>query len=141
MNAMAPSGVCPGAMVYHGTKDGIQKASLTASFLANTGHMFCVVLRLSNLRLRVADTHEYAESKDDYPARTHEASDRLAVFLLPWREELASFSCGYKVEKKALVLEEVNGGANKWGCQLGHIKAAQMNGVGQHVFFGPLEFV
>ncbi|KAF5566049.1 hypothetical protein FPHYL_3962 [Fusarium phyllophilum] len=105
MNAMTPSGVCPGAMVYHGTKDGIQKASLTASFLANTGHMFCVALRLckcceigfdhtkrtANLRLRVADTHEYAETKDDYPARTHESSDRLAVFLLSWREEPTSF--------------------------------------------------
>ncbi|KAF5553512.1 hypothetical protein FNAPI_6744 [Fusarium napiforme] len=150
MNAMAPADVCPGAMVYLGTSDGIKKASITAKFLANTGHMCITILkcceidlrhakRTANLRLRVADTHEYAQPRNDSPPSPLELSDQLAVFLLPWRNEPEFAAGGFKVEKKALVLEEVNGGTNKWGWQLGHIKAAQMNGVGQHIFFGPLE--
>lgn len=151
MNAMVPSDVCPGAMVYHGTKEGIHKASLTASFLSDTQSVFInafnvsqrfeAVSRTANLRLRVADLHEHVQPRDSSSTAPLESSGPLAVFLLPFRKETEFASRGYKVEKKALVLEEEDGGANKWGCQLGHIKAAQMNGVGQHVFFGPLELV
>ncbi|KAF5247236.1 hypothetical protein FANTH_6493 [Fusarium anthophilum] len=149
MNAMAPCDICPGAMVYHGTKDGIYNAFLTVSFLSNASHVYLEIIDLSprsdissrtaNLRLRVADTHEYLEPRDYSSTYPLESSGPLVVFLLPYREEREATSRGYKVEKKALVLEAVNGGANRWGCQLGHIKAAQMNGKGQHVFFGPLE--
>ncbi|CVK96774.1 uncharacterized protein FMAN_11103 [Fusarium mangiferae] len=151
MNAMLPSDVCPGAIVYHGTKEGIYKAKLTASFLSdaqavyiqaiNVSQRFEAASRTANLRLRVADLHEHVRPRDNSSTSPLDSSGPLAVFLLPFRKETEFASCGYKVEKKALVLEEEGGGANKWGCQLGHIKAAQMNGVGQHVFFGPLESV
>lgn len=66
--------------------------------------------------------------------------DRWLVFLFPWRGVYPDpFTCDAEVVKKAIILEEVNGGTNKWGCQLGHIRAAQMNGVGQHVFFSDLD--
>lgn len=150
-NVMGPSDVCPGAMVYFGTKEGIRKAFRTASFLSNAQHVFPKVIRVSqdlkivshtaNLRLRVADINEYAQLSHDSPTCPLEPSGQLAVFLLPYRKESESASCGYKVEKKALVLEAVIGGASRGGYQLGHIKAAQMNGKGQHVFFGPLESI
>ncbi|KAF5660950.1 hypothetical protein FCIRC_11993 [Fusarium circinatum] len=149
MNAMAPCDICPGAMLYHGTKDGIYKACITVSFLSNAKYVCFKILdvsqrseissRTANLRLRVADTHEYDEPRDHSSTYPLDSSGPLAVFLLPYREEREATIRGYMVEKKALVLEAVDGGGNKWGNQLGLIKAAQMNGKGQHVFFGPLE--
>jgi len=152
MNAMTPSDVCPGAMIYCGTKEGISKACYMASFLANTKRISYAIVglcpcfktdphlgkRKGTLRLRVADTHDYVGLRNDKPMCFHGMTESSPVVILPWRDEIASVG-GYKVAKKALVLEEVNGGLLTWGHQLGHINAAQMNGVGQHVFFGPLE--
>ncbi|KAG9497484.1 hypothetical protein J7337_010345 [Fusarium musae] len=150
-NGIGPSDVCPGAMVYFGTKEGIRKAFLTASFLSNGQNVFLkvisvsqdlkIVSRTANLRLRVADINKYVQLSDVCPTYPLESSGQLAVLLLPYRKESESASCGYKVEKKVLVLEAAIGEASKGGYQLGHIKAAQMNGKGQHVFFGPLESI
>ncbi|KAF5716296.1 hypothetical protein FMUND_6445 [Fusarium mundagurra] len=153
MNAMTPSDVCPGAMIYYGTKEGIRNACLTASFLANTPQISYMIVRLclcfendphlgkrkGNLRLRVADTHDYAGLRDDISMCSHELTDQSPVFIFPWREQPAFLTGSYQVVKKALVLEEVNGGILTWGRLLGHIKTGQMNGGGQHVFFGPFE--
>ncbi|KAF5547732.1 hypothetical protein FMEXI_5058 [Fusarium mexicanum] len=157
MNAMTPSDVSPGAMIYHGSKDGIRKATLMAAFLANTQNVSYFIIDLClcfeidpylgkhrvSLRLRVADTdtHGYADLGNACSICSHELSDRCSVFLLPYREEPTFLAGAYKVAKKALVLEEVNGGILKWGRQLGHINTAQMNGVGQHVFIGHVEFL
>ncbi|PNP81480.1 hypothetical protein FNYG_05155 [Fusarium nygamai] len=126
MNVMAPSDVCPGAMVYHGTKEGIEKASLIASFLANTQQVAVIVLGFchcfetglhaakltADVRLRVVDSHEYAESRNDTPTCPYQSSGHLAVFILPWREETEFSACGYKVVEKAVILEQLNGGTN-----------------------------
>ncbi|KAF5977905.1 hypothetical protein FCOIX_6237 [Fusarium coicis] len=49
MNVMTRSDVCPGAMVYFGTKDGIHKAFFTALFLSNAHHVFFKVANVSQL--------------------------------------------------------------------------------------------
>lgn len=96
-NVMGPSDVCPGAMVYFGTKEGIRKAFLTASFLSNAQNVFLkvisvsqdlrIVSRTANLRLRVADINEYAQLSDVCPTYPLESSGQLAVLLLPYRKE------------------------------------------------------
>ncbi|KAF4944994.1 hypothetical protein FGADI_12253 [Fusarium gaditjirri] len=153
MNVMAQSDICPGAIFYQGTKNGLNRAACTALFLSNAGHYSASILSTSKidvlsshpkaeLRLRVAEIEEYAaaptEQKEDTPC-SHESPDQLSVFILPWREENKYLGLGCNVVKKAIVLEEVNDGTKTWGRQIGHMKAAQMNGVGQHVFFGGLE--
>ncbi|KAF5687907.1 hypothetical protein FDENT_5197 [Fusarium denticulatum] len=90
-NVMTPSEVCPGAMVYYGTKEGIRKAFLT---VINVSQRLEIISRTANLRLRVADTHEYAQPRDDSPTYPFESSGQLAVFLLPSRKEPESAACG-----------------------------------------------
>nr|RBQ92129.1 hypothetical protein FVER53263_20168 [Fusarium verticillioides] len=96
-NVMGPSDVCPGAMVYFGTKEGIRKAFLTASFLSNAQNVFLkvisvsqdlkIVSRTANLRLCVADINEYAQLSDVCPTYPLKSSGQLAVLLLPYRKE------------------------------------------------------
>ncbi|KAF5641066.1 uncharacterized protein FTJAE_4248 [Fusarium tjaetaba] len=152
INAMTPSDVCPGAMIYYGTKDGIRNACRTAMLLANTPHVSFMIVRLcpcfeinpnlakrkGTLRLRVADTHDYAGLRNNISMCSRELTGQSPVFILPCREDRALLSDSDEVVKKALVLEEVDGGILTWGRLLGHIETGQMNGVGQHVFFGPL---
>ncbi|KAF5588163.1 hypothetical protein FPANT_6695 [Fusarium pseudoanthophilum] len=154
VNAMTPSDVCPGAMIYYGTKDGIRNACRTAMLLANTPHVSYMIVRLcpcfeinptlakrkGTLRLRVADTHDYAGLRNDISKCSREPTGQFPVFILPCLEDRALLAGSHEV-KKALVLEEVDGGILTWGRLLGHIQTGQMNGVGQHVFFSFLASV
>ncbi|CVL11296.1 uncharacterized protein FPRN_11114 [Fusarium proliferatum] len=127
MNAMVPSDVCPGAMVYHGTKEGIHKAFLTASFLSDTQSVFInavnvsqrfeAVSRTANLRLRVADLHEHVQPRDSSSAAPLESSAHLPSFFCPSERKLSLPPVDIRWKRKHLswrrrMEEQTNGAVN-----------------------------